>query len=76
MVKDLKQEMKSHKDKLMQSHRVRKRLDSMQETARKLVGCCRGWVTYWESPGGPKALCGPGPIAGRGLRLGATRSLS
>jgi splicing factor 3A subunit 3 len=39
IVKDLKQEaIRSHKDKLMQSHRVRKRLDTMQDSARKLVG--------------------------------------
>ncbi len=37
--KDLKQETKSHKDKLFQSHRVRKRLDQIQESARKLVSC-------------------------------------
>ncbi|GFR50687.1 hypothetical protein Agub_g12939 [Astrephomene gubernaculifera] len=36
IVKDLKQDAKSHKDKLMQSHRVRKRLDQIQEAARKL----------------------------------------
>ncbi|PNW82870.1 hypothetical protein CHLRE_06g297750v5 [Chlamydomonas reinhardtii] len=35
--KDLKQETKSHKDKLFQSHRVRKRLDQIQESARKLI---------------------------------------
>lgn len=37
IVKDLKQDAKSHKDKLMQSHRVRKRLDQIQDAARKLV---------------------------------------
>lgn len=37
IVKDLKQETKTHKEKLMQNHRVRKRLDQMQESARKLV---------------------------------------
>lgn len=37
VVKDLKQETKSHRDKLMQSHRVRKRLDQIQESSRKLV---------------------------------------
>ncbi|GIL62707.1 hypothetical protein Vafri_16876 [Volvox africanus] len=37
IVKDLKQETKSHKDKLMQSHRVRKRLDQIQDAARKLM---------------------------------------
>eukprot|EP00798_Chlamydomonas_sp_ICE-L_P018774 gene18774-25310_t len=35
--KDLKQEDKTHKGKLMQGHRVRKRLDMMQEASRKLV---------------------------------------
>mmetsp|Transcript_40482 Transcript_40482/g.89949 ORF Transcript_40482/g.89949 Transcript_40482/m.89949 type:complete len:508 (-) Transcript_40482:699-2222(-) len=37
IVKDFKQETKTHKEKLMQNHRVRKRLDVMQEAARKLV---------------------------------------
>ncbi|GLC47372.1 hypothetical protein PLESTM_002065900 [Pleodorina starrii] len=37
IVKDLKQDAKSHKDKLMQSHRVRKRLDQIQDAARKLM---------------------------------------
>lgn len=37
IVKDYKQEAKTHKDKLMQNHRVRKRIDEMQEIARKLV---------------------------------------
>ena len=35
--KDLKQEDKTHKGKLMQGHRVRKRLDAMQDASRKLV---------------------------------------
>lgn len=37
VVKDLKQETKSHRDKLLQSHRVRKRLGQIQEASRKLV---------------------------------------
>lgn len=37
IVKDYKQEAKTHKEKLMQSHRVRKRIDEMQQIARKLV---------------------------------------
>jgi hypothetical protein len=37
IVKDYKQDVKGHKDKLMQQHRVRKRLDQLQETSRKLV---------------------------------------
>ena len=37
IVKDYAQEVKSHKEKLMQKHRVRKRLDQMQDAARKLV---------------------------------------
>lgn len=40
IVKDLKREMKTHKEKLMQSHRVKRRLDTIQEAARKLVCCC------------------------------------
>jgi hypothetical protein len=42
IVKDYKQDARTHKEKLMQNHRVRKRLDQMQETARKLVGPCKG----------------------------------
>jgi hypothetical protein len=37
IVKDLKQEAKSHKEKLFQGHRVRRKLDQIQESARKLV---------------------------------------
>lgn len=37
IVKDYQQEAKGHKDKLLQSHRVRKRMDEMQHIARKLV---------------------------------------
>ncbi len=38
IVSDFKQDVKTYKDKLMQNHRVRKRLDAMQEASRKLVG--------------------------------------
>lgn len=37
IVKDYQQDAKSHKEKLMQNHRVRKRIDEMQDTAHKLV---------------------------------------
>lgn len=37
IVKDYKQDVKGYKDKLMQNHRVRKRLDAMQDCANKLV---------------------------------------
>lgn len=37
IVKDYKQETKTHRQQLMQNHRVRKRLDKMQECANKLV---------------------------------------
>jgi splicing factor 3A subunit 3 len=37
IVKDYKQDAKSHKEKLMQNHRVRKRIDDMQTIANKLV---------------------------------------
>lgn len=37
IVKDYQQEAKGHKDKLLQSHRVRKRMDEMQHIARKLM---------------------------------------
>ncbi len=35
--KDLKREFKAHKEKLLQSHRVKRRVDAIQEAARKLV---------------------------------------
>lgn len=41
IVKDYAQETRTYKEKLMQNHRVRRRLDTMQEAARKLVG--RAW---------------------------------
>lgn len=56
IVKDLKQEAKSHKDKLMQSHRVRKRLDQIQESARKLVGSS-ALQGRWAKDSLPTALC-------------------
>lgn len=37
IVKDYKQDAKSHQEKLMQNHRVRKRIDDMQTIANKLV---------------------------------------
>lgn len=37
IVKDYKQDAKTHQEKLMQNHRVRKRIDTMQATANKLV---------------------------------------
>jgi splicing factor 3A subunit 3 len=37
IVKDYKQDAKTHKEKLMQNHRVRKRIDDMQTIANKLV---------------------------------------
>lgn len=40
IVKDLKQDMRSFREKLKQGHRVRKRMDQMQESARKLVRTC------------------------------------
>lgn len=41
IVKDYKQDAKSHHDKLMQNHRVRKRIDEMQTIANKLVRLCQ-----------------------------------
>jgi splicing factor 3A subunit 3 len=43
IVKDYKQEAKGHKEKLQQNHRVRKRMDEMQQIARKLVSA---WLKY------------------------------
>lgn len=37
IVKDFKREAKTHKDKLNQNHRVRKRIDTIQQQAVKLV---------------------------------------
>lgn len=45
IVKDFKQDVKTHKEKLMQSHRVRQRLDQIQDSAKKLVSCCRECFT-------------------------------
>ena len=36
-MKDFKQDVKTHKEKLMQSHRVKQRIDQIQEASRKLV---------------------------------------
>jgi splicing factor 3A subunit 3 len=38
IVKDLKRDMKTHKEKVLQSHRVKRRLDTIQAAAAKLVG--------------------------------------
>lgn len=38
IVKDLKRDMKNHKEKVLQSHRVKRRLDTIQAAASKLVG--------------------------------------
>lgn len=37
IVKDFRNELKGHKERLQQSHRVRNMLDVMQERAKKLV---------------------------------------
>ncbi len=37
IVKDFKQEVRTHKERLMQNHRVKRRLDLMSEASRKLV---------------------------------------
>ncbi len=47
--KDLKQEDKTHKGKLMQGHRVRKRLDAMQDASRKLVRQAATYVFFCSS---------------------------
>lgn len=51
IVKEFENEPKTHKEKLMQSHRVRLMLDLMQERARKLVSasprCFRPF--FWVS---------------------------
>mmetsp|Transcript_16887 Transcript_16887/g.30636 ORF Transcript_16887/g.30636 Transcript_16887/m.30636 type:complete len:624 (-) Transcript_16887:290-2161(-) len=37
IVKDLKQEAKTHRDKLLQDHRVKRRLDTILDTSSKLI---------------------------------------
>jgi len=37
IVKDLKRDFKTHKEKLLQGHRVKRRLNAMQEASKKLV---------------------------------------
>ncbi len=56
IVKDLKRDMKAHRDKVMQSHRVKRRLDVMQEAARKLVRERRCVATLWGSFAGGRQL--------------------
>lgn len=46
IVKDYKQDAKTHKEKLMQNHRVRKRIDEMQIIANKLVRHSRDKLCY------------------------------
>lgn len=46
IVKDYQQEAKSHRDKLAQNHRVRKRIDDMQGIAAKLVSV--GGFLWWR----------------------------
>lgn len=42
IVKQYREEAKSHKEKLLQSHRVRKLLDLAQDRAQRLVSECAG----------------------------------
>jgi hypothetical protein len=49
IVKDFKQDVRTHKEKLMQSHRVRLRLDQIQESAQKLVSA-RCWPPMATPP--------------------------
>lgn len=37
IVKDFKRDMRVHREKLMQSHRVKRRLESTEDASRKLV---------------------------------------
>lgn len=49
IVKDYQQEAKTHRDKLAQNHRVRKRIDDMQGIAAKLVSSAECvWGTHRE----------------------------
>ena len=41
IVKDFRNELKGHKERLYQNHRVRKMLDSMQDRAQQLVSLSR-----------------------------------
>lgn len=40
IVMDFRNELKGHKERLYQNHRVRNMLDTMQERAKKLVSFC------------------------------------
>lgn len=71
IVKDLKREMKAHKEKLMQSHRVKRRLDTMQEAAAKLVreACLHGHAGSMAHAFAGGATPLPAPcLAGQNLR--------
>lgn len=48
IVKDFKQEVRTYKEKLVQNHRVRKRLDAMNTASNKLV-CPTFWVSKAHS---------------------------
>lgn len=46
IVKDYQNEAKTYREKLMQNHRVRKRIDDLQEASRKLVRrLAAAWAT-------------------------------
>lgn len=40
IVKDFKNDVKGHREKLAQGHRVRKMLDEIQAQSQRLVRCC------------------------------------
>lgn len=56
IVKDFKRDMKAHREKLMQNHRVKRRLQSTEEASRKLVCVC---VCVFKEVGAPwHTACG------------------
>lgn len=48
IVKDFRNELKGHKERLQQSHRVRVMLDTMQERAKKLVSLNVWCLIFWD----------------------------
>ena len=55
IVKDFKAEAKTHKDKLMQAHRVRAMLDSVQDKTAKLVSApIAAFCVRWRAPAQPR----------------------
>jgi hypothetical protein len=72
IVKDYQTEARSHRDKLLQNHRVRKRIDEMQGIASKLVRQAIRRAVQWRQ--GRVELCAA--AAWCWCRCAATRAAS